>query len=345
VPSSSPPLLKQLKEINMPPRIQVCPFETQDYQSRQYGDARIDSYVTEPANGVNSQTGLLLLIHGWGNDGQEAYAEDSLVYADRFNLVVTRVEFRQCGREAHHPSPGKTYDQPYDFSKLQTIDCLRAAYATLARYPQINRSRLMIWGGSQGGHLGAQCLIFAPHLWALAVLNCGVYLPLSGCKARELGFGFDLHANGTGIGFAECALGEGNVFTPAEEDIRNPWKNAALMPSQTPIIIIHGTMDTTVDIKHSVFLQARLLGLGYPAAFYPIENGDHGLQSAAFPDENSRLKATQKYATPAIQSSLRPGVDLFPSRPTRIAVRGGSFTVSFPNSGPFISWHPAQIKH
>lgn len=325
----------------MSARIRVCPFETQDYQSRQYGDARIDSYVTEPAGGVNRETGLLLLIHGWGNDGQAAYAEESLAYADQFNLVVTRVEFRQCGREAHHPEPGKTYDQPYDFSKLQTIDCLRAAYATMAQYPQIDRSRLMIWGGSQGGHLGAQCLVFAPHLWALAVLNCGVYLPLTGDQSRDLGFGLDLKSNAAGLGFVETALGAGATFTPAEEDIRNPWKNAALMSPQTPVILIHGTLDTTVDIKHSVFLHARLLGLGHPVAFYAIENGDHSLQAAAFPDENSRWKATLKYASHALQSSRRSAVNLFQTEPTRIPVRGGTFSVSFSFSGPTLTFQSA----
>jgi predicted esterase len=327
--------------MNMTSRIQTCPFETQDYRSRQYGDARIDSYITEPASGVTSQTGFLLLIHGWGNNGQEAYADESLVYADRFNLVVTRVEFRHCGREAHDPIAGKTFDQPYDFCKLQTIDCLRAAYATLARYPQIDRSRLMIWGGSQGGHLGAQCLIFAPHLWALAILTCGLYLPLTGSQARDLGFSMDLKADGMGLGFIDCALGQGNSYSPAEEDIRNPWKNAALMSPRTPIIIFHGTMDDTVDIKHSVFLHARLLGLGHPVAFYPIENGDHGLANASFQDENSRLKATLKYAASALQTSHRADVDLFPAQSTRIHVRGGSFSVSFPDSGPFLTWDPA----
>lgn len=318
-------------------RIQVCPFETQDYCSRQYGDARIDRYVTEPAGGVNSQTGLLLLIHGWGNDGQAAYADDSLVYADQFNLVVTRVEFRHCGREAHQPAPGKTYDQPYDFSKLQTIDCLRAAYATLAQYPQIDRSRLLIWGGSQGGHIGAQCLVFAPHLWALAILNCGLYLPLTGREARNIGFCFDLQANENGSGFVEHALGIGNTFTPAEEDIRSPWKNAALMSPHTPVILIHGTLDTTVDIKHSVFLQARRLGLGYPVSFYAIENGGHSLKEASFEDENSRLKATLKYASLALKKSRRANVDLFPTQATQIPVRGGSFSVSYPISGPILA--------
>ena len=52
----------------------------------------IDAYVTEPAGGVLPATGLRLLIHGWGNDGTVAYAEDGIVYADEFDLVVTRVE-------------------------------------------------------------------------------------------------------------------------------------------------------------------------------------------------------------------------------------------------------------
>lgn len=64
-------------------RIQTIPFATQDYVSVQHGDDRIDMYVSEPATGVTAQTGLMLLIHGWGNDGQAAYAEDSLVFADR----------------------------------------------------------------------------------------------------------------------------------------------------------------------------------------------------------------------------------------------------------------------
>ncbi|HOS44563.1 MAG TPA: prolyl oligopeptidase family serine peptidase, partial [Armatimonadota bacterium] len=252
-------------------RIQTVRFATQDYASVQYGDARIDMYLTEPADGVRETTGMLLLIHGWGNNGQEAYAGDSVEFADRFDLLVVRVEFRQCGREAAHPAPGQTYEMPYDFSKLQTIDCLRAAYAALRRYPQLDRTRLTLWGGSQGGHLGAQCLVFAPHLWARAVLTCGVYLPVTHAQAQELGLSFDLRDRPS-LGFVECALGAGHAFTPAEEDIRNPLRNAELMPPEAPIILIHGTHDETVDIKHSVLFYARLLGLGRRAAFYAVEH-------------------------------------------------------------------------
>ena len=321
----------------MSTRIQTIPVATQDYISVQYGDERIDTYVTEPARGVKSTTGFMLLIHGWGNDGSAAYADDSIAYADEFDLVVTRIEFRQSGREAREAQPGGRYDRPYDFSKLQTIDCLRAAYATLARYPQIDHSRLLLWGGSQGAHLCAQCLIFAPHLWALAVLNCGVFQPLTYEHSQQQGFALDLR-NSPSDGFVEAALGPGQTFAPAEEDIRNPLRNAELMPPEVPVVLIHGTNDETVDIRHSVAMYARLLGLHSPVQFYAVENGDHGLALATFKDEDSRLKATFKYVGPAFRSARREGVQLIPSKPVRIPVRGGTFEVSYREVGPTLDW-------
>lgn len=320
-------------------RFQTIPVATQDYVSVQHGDERIDIYVTEPAAGVGTATGFMLLIHGWGNDGSTAYAGDSERFADEFDLVVTRVEYRHSGREARHPTPETPYDLPYDFSKLQTIDCLRAAYATLARYPQIDRSRLYLWGGSQGGHLGAQCLIFAPHLWALAVLTCGVYIPMTHTQTQELGFGMDLRAS-PDCGFSDLAQGGGGAFTEAEEDIRNPLRNAALMPEDVPIVLIHGTHDDVVDIKHSVFLYARLLGLRRDVQFYAIEGGDHCLVWATFQDEDSRLKVTLKYAGDLLSTARRPGATLQPATPVRIPVRGGVYEVSYSAEGPTLRRQP-----
>jgi len=320
-------------------RTETIPVATQDYLSVQHGDARIDAYVATPGKGVTEKTGFMLLIHGWGNDGSVAYASESLLFADQLDLVVTRVEFRHCGREARNPAPGRPYDIPYDFSKLQTIDCLRAAYATLKRYPQIDHGRLFLWGGSQGGHLGAQCLIFAPHLWAAAVLTCGLYLPMTCAQTQAAGFGMELRAS-PDRGFVESALGAGKSFDPAEEDIRNPFRNADRMPEHTPVILIHGTHDETVDIKHSVFLYARLLGLKRPVQFYAIEKGNHSLVWSAFKDEDSRFKATFKYAGDLLRTARRSGVCLRPAAPVQIPVRGGVFEVSYPDAGPTLGWTP-----
>ena len=76
----------------MDPRIQTIPVATQDYVSVRHGDNRIDMYVTEPRTGVKKTTGLMRLLHGWGNNGAEAYVEYSLEFADQFDLVVTRAQ-------------------------------------------------------------------------------------------------------------------------------------------------------------------------------------------------------------------------------------------------------------
>ncbi|GEM_PF-575835 len=319
----------------MESRAQAVPFRTQDYVSKKYGDDRIDMYVTEPAGGVRPTTGLLLLIHGWGNDGREAYAPESEKYADRYDLVVTRVEYRHSGREARHPEPGCSWDVPYDWSKLQTIDCLRAAWSTLQRYPALDRSRLYIWGGSQGGQLGAQCMIFAPHLWAAAVLVSGVYLPMSGEEAARLGFAMDGRALGKPM--MQWACGDGPAYAGAELDIRNPCRNAHLLPKEAPIALIHGTMDTAVDVKHSVFLYARLRGLGRNAAFFAVHGGDHALAGAEFADETNRFDATVKYADALLRDARRPRVELLPARPVRIPVTGGAYEVAFTGEGPTLS--------
>ena len=323
-------------------RVQTIPFATQDYTSVQHGDERIDMYVTEPAAGVRSTTGLLLLVHGWGTDGSIDYVGESEQLADTFNLVVTRVEFRHSGREARHPLPDRTFDVPYDLSKLQTIDCLRAAYATLRRYPQLDRTRLIYWGASQGAHLGAQSLIFAPHLWAYAVLVCGVYQPLSSADAHAQGFSMDLRAN-PDIGFVESALGKGESFPAAEADIRNPYRNAALLPAEVPVVLIHGTNDELVDVRHSVMLYARLQGMRRSVQFYAIENGDHWMRGATRKDEESAYQAVLKYCGDALRTVRRPGAALLPSTPVHIPVRGGTFVVTYSAEGPTLTWQVAEI--
>ena len=310
-------------------RIKTISFPTQEYISRQHGDATIDCYVTEPDQGVSERTGFLLLIHGWGNDGSVSYEEESIEFADRFDLVVTRVEYRDCGREAHRPDPGVTFDRPYDFSKLQTIDSLRAAKATLDRYPNLDRSRMILWGGSQGAQIAAQCLVFAPTLWSAAVLCCGLYHPYTFARQQEDGYAFDMVPY-PGQGFIEYALGTDAPDWPQHEiDIRSPRQNAQLMPSDVPIVLIHGTRDDNVDIRHAVELYARLLAQGKQTRFAAIASGNHGLAGAESEDEDSRFKATLKYAADLFVARRDDAVRDRPLETTTIPVTGGLYEVRF----------------
>jgi predicted esterase len=308
-------------------------YSTQDYVSRQHGDDRIDCYVTLPSSGIRDTTGLLLLIHGWGNDGSVAYEGESLDFSDRFDLVVTRVEYRDCGREAHHPEPGKTFDRPYDFSLLQAIDSLRAAWATLARFPELNRRRLFLWGGSQGGHIAAQCLIFAPGAWAGAVLCSGLYRAMTYEQTVAGGYAYDM-VHYPGYGFVDYALGQGKTYLHQHQlDIRDSIRNAHLMPDGVPIVLIHGTRDDNVDIRHAVELHARLSNHGKDSRFFAIAEGDHGLFGAENPALASRAKCTLLFASGVLSGRReQPGTLL--ATPTAIPVTGGIYEVSLDEGGP-----------
>lgn len=275
----------------------TVPFITQDYQSRIYGDNRVDAYITSPSGGVSSNTGILLLLHGWSNNGEEAYADDSLLLSDRYDLLVVRVEYRHSGREALSKQP--SYDIPYDCCKLQTVDCLRALASAFTTFPSVRRDRIIVWGGSQGAMLVAQCLITAPQTFSMSVLASGLFHPTSRNDVRHGGYALDVHsADGALIGFEEYALGTQQQFTAAEREIRSPVLHTMLMPNDIPIHLIHGVNDTCCDIRHSTRLYSLLRRDGKTAFFHPVTGGEHGLGGAAA-DEDTRLKATLKYVPDA----------------------------------------------
>ena len=317
-------------------RIRTLPFHTQAYQSRTYGDDRIDAYLTTPAKGISDNTGILLLLHGWGNNGQEAYADDSLIYADRYDLLVVRVEYRHSGREmrlAGHELPvtqPTTYEIPYDCSKLQTVDCLRALAAAFDAFPAIRRDRIVLWGGSQGAMLTAQCLVFAPRTFSLAILVAGAFHPTSRDDVLHKGYSLDVRsADGTQVGFEEHALGPGRRFSDAEREIRSPFLHADLMPGNIPLHLIHGVADNTCDIRNTTRLYSLLRRHGKTAFFHPITGGNHGLEGAA-PDEDTRLKATLKYVPDADWQVHRNLADDFTfDHDLPVITSGGTFRMQY----------------
>jgi len=61
-------------------------------------------------------------------------------------------------------------------------------------------------------------------------------------------------------------------------------------------------------------------------------------------EDDSRLKATFRYAEQALQAACRKGVELYPASPVRIPVRGGVFEVTYPEPGPILNWCPCASK-
>jgi hypothetical protein len=152
-------------------------------------------------------------------------------------------------------------------------------------------------------------------------------------EQRAAGYHYDMQPH-PGFGFVEYALGPGQRYAVAHEvEIRSARRNAGLMPDNVPIVLIHGTHDDNVDIRHSVELYARLLACGKQAQFYAIAGGNHGLGGAEAEDENTRDKATHKYAAAVFAATRRASAAVWPAAPTVIPVTGGRYEVCFAEAG------------
>jgi dipeptidyl aminopeptidase/acylaminoacyl peptidase len=103
------------------------------------------------------------------------------------------------------------------------------------------------------------------------------------------------------------------------------------MPANVPIALIHGTRDDNVDIRHAVELYARLLAHGKQVRFAAIANGNHGLAGAESEDEDSRFKATLKYASDLFAVHRDDAAGKWPLETTTIPVTGGRYEVRFQN--------------
>ena len=314
----------------------VISVETQDYVSPHKDQDGIEILVSEPVSGLTEHTGALLLVHGWGGS-KDDYTRDAHVYANLFDVVVVQVGFRGAGSASGSGEVG-SWDVPYDASKLQTLDCLRALGFVLAGYP-VNKTRVYGWGGSQGGHIIMLASLWAPHTFAGVISCCGLSKLTTRDEVESGEYGMDQverRRETDTCGFEELALGKGQCFSEAERDLRNVQRHARLVPEDVEYCLIHGTSDQAVDMRHTLALYTGMVRANRRPHLHLIEEGQHSLDGAA-PDEDTRLKATLKYAS-SLFDRVRPSeeTDFDTGGRIEIPVSGGKFIVDF-SSGAMAS--------
>ncbi|MGE5530482.1 MAG: hypothetical protein ACM3VW_00015, partial [Bacteroidota bacterium] len=112
------------------------------------GERKVRMFVQEPANGINGNTGLMLVLHNWGGVyNSPEYLRWCKTFADRFNVIAMSVNYLQSG-------PDWKAVPPYDHGYLQAMDCLRALYAIHRQLKTkgiaFNEHRIYSMGGSGG---------------------------------------------------------------------------------------------------------------------------------------------------------------------------------------------------
>lgn len=212
---------------------------------------RITAWVVAPDQ-LTPDTGLLHCCHGWsGNRFQ--YTDLMRDFANRYNLLCVATEFRQSGYDCD-PVTGLGSCIPYDASHIQVIDCLNAVRETLRVFPNLNRQRLLAFGGSQGGHITMLMAIFAPQTFAVAISGSGI------AWIDQVRIDWARHD-----------------FSEDELAIRDTVRLAPHI--RCPVVLMHGTADDVVPDNHSRALEDALRKAGrVPLIAKYYEGGGHGLE-------------------------------------------------------------------
>jgi acetyl esterase/lipase len=243
---------------------------------------------------INDVTGLMVILHGWGGTYHQydVYCED---WRNYYNVVTLQVNYRNSG----DGSP------IYDCGKYQAIDVLRAMQYVRENY-KINDERIIGWGGSGGGQVILQVAKMAPNTFSLVIECAGITKPTT---AQDVAQNYKNDPIG---GWQAKALGDKNVYTPDEWQIRSPQYHAAFYKAKT--YIFHGNADEVVDVQHAIDMYQILLDAGKEAVLKIIESGNHAFGGAVDETENTRQKATDKYANEDIMNLRTNGITDFERR-------------------------------
>ena len=243
---------------------------------------KIVSTACIPEN-LSEKTGIMLFCHGWGNPRNQNF--DKMKYScDAFDLLCVAPEYRMSGY-AFDPEKGAGWSQPYDLSFMQTFDCLNALRFLLDLYPFLDRKRIFVYGGSQGGHIALLSSIFAPSTFAFLYASC----PLT--HIPEEGEVLDGYA--------------GRDFSEAEKSVRNVPEHCSSI--RCPVYLDAGTMDEAVSFSlHAEKLEKILKKENKQITSIWYEGGRHDLSPVT-----NRLEAYKKMMPEVLKNARNTQKDDF----------------------------------
>lgn len=280
----------------------------------------------EPPGGVNSETGILISLPGisTSNDCTPGVLVPDSNWATQKNLIIATPAYRNLA-----------FATPFDYGKLAVGDVLRGLGYLLDEYPEADRRRLYLLGGSGGGHLTLQTLQFTPHLWAEVHVQRAITRITVADDVQNRGYEED-PSSGWHVNLA-FPLSQGSLDDDiweryeAERALRSPQNHAgaapvwAESPSDTvpPVYMMHGDADPTVDYQHFLDYMAIIeerngappvVGLRGSLVFgnwtfYTIEGGNHsypvdGAVNWVVPGAFTRIK--EEEPTLSFTSTLPP---------------------------------------
>ncbi len=267
---------------------QMQKFYGQEYRFAP-GPREVEMYVREPAAGINSNTGLMLLLHNWGGTWEQTVPWCN-VLADRYNLITISVNYLQSGETKHDKIP-------YDHGLLQTLDCLRAIYTVQQQLEKAdvkwNSKRLYAAGGSGGGNVSQMVNKLAPSSFACIVDICG----MPGLT-DEIAFG----KGNLNAGYSDDPESP-KFLTKAMQEIRDPGHLPHLrtfkkINPNNKVVIVHGQDDYSCAVVDKIRIFKNMVKTGFrPSAYFLTESDVDGeVITTSGHAVGDRLKVIVRYA-------------------------------------------------
>jgi acetyl esterase/lipase len=282
---SQPPSGAKPKGGGKPPVIPESVVVERDVEYGKAGDVSLKLDIVRPKEPSEKPRPVIVFIHGggWSGGNKESAVGQLIPFAASGNYLCATVEYRLSG-VATWPA--------------QIHDCkaaIRWLKANAEKY-NIDPKQIGVWGSSAGGHLVSM----------LGVSN-GVAELEGHCGSPGLSSRVACVVDYCGPSdFPAIARvknsTEQRAYDPVSKLLGGPVeekKEAALSASPVtyaskdaaPLLIVHGTNDTTVPLEQAELLYAALKKAGAEATFVKIIGGTHGVPGSGGPELLKRVQA------------------------------------------------------
>jgi predicted esterase len=267
---------------------QMQKFPGQEYRFAP-GQREVKMYVREPSNGINADTGLMLLLHNWGGTWKQTVPWCNEL-ADRYNLITISVNYLQSGESKHDKVP-------YDHGLLQAVDCLRAVYTVAQKLEKAgvkwNFKRLYAAGGSGGGNVSQMVNKLAPSSFACIVDMCG----MPGLT-EDIAFG----RGNLNAGYSRDPKSP-KFLTTAMREIRDPGNLLHLRRQKksnpnNKVVIVHGQDDCYCSVVDKITIFENMIKADFRPSGYFLTKSDIDGEVITTTGHaiGNRLKVIERYA-------------------------------------------------
>jgi dipeptidyl aminopeptidase/acylaminoacyl peptidase len=224
---------------------------------------------------------LVVGLHSWsfGRDNQVEYM---LPFCVERGWALLLPEFRGANHSSN-PRASQACG-----SRLARQDIVDAVNYILENYP-INPEKLLLLGGSGGGHMALMAGAYSPELW-LAVSSWCPITDLALWRSQATGQNYPLYIEA-------CCEGAPGSSHEADHEYaeRSPCSQTAGLMRIKNLYLHHGRFDQLVPPIHSLMLAHSLEDKGHPGFFFEIFNGGHELRyHRAFMDFDDLLQSQRR---------------------------------------------------